>query len=272
MTVAILGAGWLGAAIANALAPDVIATTRDGHRPEALDPTIEVVPLQIGDDAPLPRAIADADTWVIAVAPGRDQDRHAVYVDGPRRVLAQLGNTAVRRVVWIGSTSALPEDEDGDVDETCARWPVGDRGRVQREAEQLVEHAAHEAQRTWMILRMGGLWGPGRELGRLFGQVDARDGDRRTNLIHRDDAVSATLAAIANDRCGIVHVVADDHCTRREMIDAARAARGDPPLAWPTPPATPYGKRVDNTRLHAWLGVRLLHPRHGPLATPKGRA
>lgn len=274
MTIAILGAGWLGSEIANALGSDAVATTRDGRRPQALHPAIDVVPLQLGDDAPLPAAIVDAAVWVIAVAPGRDQDRRAVYIDGPQRLLARLETTAVQRIVWIGSTSALPDDADGevDVDETCLHWPTQARGRVQREAEDVIEHAATRAGRSWMILRMGGLWGPGRELGRLFGQVDAADGDRRTNLVHRDDAVAATLAAITSRRTGIVHVVADDHCTRREMIDAARAARGDAPAAWSCAPADPHGKRVTNARLRAWLGVELRHPHHGPLATPVGRA
>lgn len=273
MTIAILGAGWLGTAVANATGGDAIATTRDGHRPDGLDPAIAVLPLRL-DDATLPPAIAEARVWVVAVAPGRTQDRRAVYVDGPRALFEHLPRTAVQRVVWIGSTSALPDD-DGDVDESCSTWPDGDRGRVQREAEAIVERAAVDHERTWMILRMGGLWGPGRELGRLFGQVAPTDGDRRTNLVHRDDAVAATLAAIRSDRSGIVHVVSDDHCTRREMIDAARAARGDPPAAWASEPGAPRGKRVIATRLHAWLGVRA-HHRHqredGPLATPRGRA
>jgi nucleoside-diphosphate-sugar epimerase len=266
MTIAILGAGWLGTAVANAIGRDAIATTRDGRRPAALDPAIDVMALRL-DDASLPPAILAAEAWIIAVAPGPAQDRHAVYVDGPRALLAHLPHCAVRRIVWIGSTSALPED-DGDVDETCAAWPTSDRGRVQREAEAIVERAAVDHGRTWMILRMGGLWGPGRELGRLFGQVEPRDGDRRTNLVHRDDAVAATLAAVRSDRSGIVHVVSDDHCTRREMIDAARAARGEPPAAWSCEPGVPRGKRVIATRLHAWLDVRPHHRHSRPLATP----
>jgi nucleoside-diphosphate-sugar epimerase len=124
-----------------------------------------------------------------------------------------------------------------------------------------------------MVLRMGGLYGPERELGRLFGQGDRLgDGDRVTNLVHRDDAVAATLAAIASPHVGVVHVVDDDHRTRRAMIDAVRAAAGHSAAIWPDAAGRPHGKRVDNRRLREWLGVVLRHPHHGPLATPEGRA
>lgn len=267
-TRVILGAGWLGAAIANACPRPVLATNRDGRRPTDLADDVEHAAFDLLAGTTPSEALARASTWVFAIAPGRDQDRHAVYVDGPARLLATLPTTSVRRVVWIGSTSALP-DEDAELDETCERWPTEPRGRLQREAEDMVRGACEAADVSWMVLRMGGLHGPGRALGRLFGQVDrpgdrdrTNDGDRVTNLVHRDDAVTATLAAITSERSGIVHVVDDDHCTRRTMIDAVRAAEGHPAAIWPGPPGIPHGKRVANRRLREWLGITLQHPRH----------
>jgi len=271
-TIAIIGAGWLGAEIANACAPPVLATTRSDARPDGLAAHVTHVPFDLRASTPRPSALDGADTWLFAIAPGRDQDRRALYVDGPAAMLATLAQTRVRRVVWIGSTSALP-DVDGVVDETCEIWPDDPRGRIQREAEAAVIAASGRAGAQWIILRAGGLYGPGRELGRLFGRGDPEgDGDRVTNLVHRDDAVTAALAAIGSEAVGIVHVVDDDHCTRRAMIDAARTAAGAPAAHWPAPPAAPRGKRVANGRLSSWLGVSLRHPRHGPLASPQGRA
>lgn len=267
--IAIIGAGWLGAAIANACDGEVITTTRSGRRSDALADRIDVAALDLLADPIALGPIAHAHAWLVAIAPGRDQDRRAVYVDGARRLLAALPTTSVRRVVWIGSTSALP-DTDAELDETCEAWPEAPRGRIQREAEDAVARACDTASVPWMILRMGGLYGPGRELGRIFGTDPLGDGDRATNLVHRDDAVTAAIAALASDRSGIVHVVADDHCSRRAMIDAARASAGLAPAEWVGPPAAiPHGKRVANARLSGWLGVRLQHPRHGPLATPQ---
>jgi nucleoside-diphosphate-sugar epimerase len=265
--IAIIGAGWLGAAIANACTGPVIATTRSGRRPDALATAIDIATLDLLADPIDLAPIAHAEAWLFAIAPGRDQDRRALYVDGPTRLLARLRETRVRRVVWIGSTSALP-DTNGIVDETHQTWPTEPRGIVQREAERAVQQHCDAEDVAWMVLRMGGLYGPGRELGRIFGG-NPGDGDRATNLVHRDDAVTAAIAALASSRAGIVHVVDDDHCARRVMIDAARASAGLAPAEWAGAPAPPpHGKQVANARLRDWLGVRLQHPRHSPLATP----
>lgn len=269
--IAIVGAGWLGAAIANVLAsapepPRVIATTRSGTRPVALHDAIELVTLDVG--APDIAAIADAHAWLVAIAPGGAQDRRALYVDGTAALLSTLPRTRVRRVVWIGSTSALP-DRDGDVDEHEPEWPEEERGRIQREAEAVVADACTRAGVPWLVLRMAGLYGPGRELERIYarGLVEplAGDGMTATNLVHRDDAVAAAIAALEApaEHTGIVHVVDDDHCPRRTMLEAAAQRLGRAAPRWAEPPGPIRGKRVRSTRLGPWLGVRLAHPTHG---------
>jgi nucleoside-diphosphate-sugar epimerase len=175
----------------------------------------------------------------------------------------------LERFVWISSTSALP-DLDAELDETCAQWPDDPRGRVQREAETVVLEGCARAGVPAFVLRMGGLYGPGRELERVYGRALAEplagDGMTATNLVHREDAVAAIVASLSApaDVGGIVHVVDDDHCARREMIDAVAARLGRPAPAWAEPAgAAIRGKRVGNARLKAVLGVRLRHPSHG---------
>ncbi|HET6582039.1 MAG TPA: hypothetical protein VFG69_01305, partial [Nannocystaceae bacterium] len=82
MSIAIVGAGWLGCAVADALPRPLVATTRTGARPAALAADVDVVALDLGRVPPLPDAIARASAWIVAVAPGRDQERRALYVDG----------------------------------------------------------------------------------------------------------------------------------------------------------------------------------------------
>ena len=88
-----------------------------------------------------------------------------------------------------------------------------------------------------------------------------------TNLVHRDDAIAAVIAALAFDetRSGIVHVCDDDHRSRRELVDAAARVHGLPRPVWPdevADGAPARGKIVDNGRLRSWLRVDLLHPTH----------
>jgi nucleoside-diphosphate-sugar epimerase len=277
MPVAIVGAGYLGAAVAAAVPGSVIATTRSGQwrggeppanvAVHALDVTCE--PLDVSP-------LVGARALVLCVAPGGAQDRHALYVQGTERLLRTLGRGALERLIWVGSTSALPE-RDAWLDETCEVWPYDERGRVQRLAEQVVIEGAERHGIPWLVLRLGGLYGPGRGLDRIYGAHGTsrrRDGEplpgdglAPTNLVHRDDAVAAVLAALAAPAGiqGVVHVVDDDHTPRRTMYERIAAAQGVPAVTWAEPapvPTVPRGKRVSNARLKAWLGVRLRHPLH----------
>ncbi|MCA9712512.1 MAG: NAD-dependent epimerase/dehydratase family protein [Myxococcales bacterium] len=266
-----MGAGYLGAAIARALPVPVIAISRSGRwREGSQPPGATLHAMDLCDPALDPGPLREAQAMVIAVAPGRTQDRRALYVDGPRRLLERVGAGRLRRLVWVGSTSALP-DRDAWLDERCTEPPGHERGRLQREAEaSIVEHAERH-QIPWLVLRLGGLYGPGRALSRIYRRRHQDplpgDGMAPTNLVHRDDAVAAVCAALAAppELQGVIHVVDDDHVPRRCMYARLAALTGQPPVGWaePAPPgAVPRGKRVSNRRLKHWLGVRLAFPEH----------
>lgn len=276
--IAVIGAGYLGAAVAAALPGPTLATTRSGrwHAAAGPPPGVDVHALDVTAEPLDVAALRPARAAVIAVAPGGTQDRHALYVAGTERLLAAWCPGALERLVFIGSTSALP-DRDAWLDETCDAWPDDERGRVQREAEQVVIEHATRHRIPWLVLRLGGLYGPERGLDRIYGSHGTSrrregaplpgDGLAPTNLVHRDDAVAAVLAALAAPPVvqGIVHVVDDEHTPRRVMYARIAALQGAPPVTWAEPapsPAVPRGKRVGNGRLKAWLGVRLRHPHH----------
>lgn len=263
--VAIVGAGFLGRALAEALGDRALLASRSGTvrgDPLAHAP---VVALDVTDPALDPSALAGCRTLVVAVAPGPDTDRRALYVDGTARLLARAPSS-IERVVTIGSTSALP-DVDAWVFEDHAAWPDEPRGRIQREAEAVALKQPIPA----IVLRLGGLYGPGRELGRIYRTRDDAPlpghGWSPTNLVHLRDAVQATLAAIETPArmTGVIHVVDHDHVTRRRMYEALAQRAGAPPPRFCEPvPAdgVPRGKRVSNARMLAWLGVRLEVPVH----------
>lgn len=215
--------------------------------------------------------LRDCDALHIAVAPGsRTADRRALYVEGTRRLLEQSAGVDWKRIVYVSSTSALPA-VDGWVFESDPRRPEAERGQVQREAEdQIIAHGAARGIAT-LVLRLGGLYGPGRELGRLYRKRRdgplAGDGNAPTNLIHLEDAVQTSRAALLAPAHvgGVVHVVDDDHTPRRVMYDAVAKTQGFAPLEWEHPihpTAAPVGKRVSNLRMKLELGVRLKHPVH----------
>lgn len=269
--VAIIGAGYLGRSVAAALDGPVVAVNRggrwgdDGPRPSH----VSMASIDLMDVAADVSALRECTRAVFCVAPGRTQDRRGLYVDATRQLLERWP-TALRRVVWVGSTSALP-NIDGWLDERCTERPQGDRGGVQRDAEDGVMEFAKHRGIPWWVLRLGGLYGPGRELDRIYATRGKGprpgDGMAPTNLIHRHDATAAVLAALTApaDPHGLVHVVDDDHTPRRQMYARIADARGEAPITWAEDVpagAVPKGKRVSNRRMKQWLGVRLRVPLH----------
>jgi nucleoside-diphosphate-sugar epimerase len=132
------------------------------------------------------------DFVLLALTPGgyTDQRYAAVYVEGLRHCLAALDRDRPRRLVWVSSTSVYHQDDGGWLDETSPALPAGFAGRRLLEAEALLADAgiAHT------VLRLGGIYGPGRD--RLLRQLRSgvrspRQPVRYSNRIHRDDAVGA---------------------------------------------------------------------------------
>ncbi len=273
MRTAIIGAGFLGGELARRLDAPTLVATRSGVWRDA-DPPAHVTMLGLDLTAPYPDGVLprllQCQTVLIAVAPGGAQhDRRALYVEGVDRLLAHAPRSSWRRVVYTSSTSALPE-RDGWLFEDTPHRPTSPRGAVQRDAEDVVLERCARADVPALVLRLAGLYGPGRPLGRVYRRRDATplagDGNVPTNLIHRDDAIAATLAAMnaPPHLGGIVQVCDDDHTTRRAMYDTVATARGVEPIPWERPrsDSAPRGKRVSNTKMKLELGVRLLHPTH----------
>lgn len=274
LPVALIGVGFLGRPLACALPAPVLALSRTGTWPEGPVPTaiqLHALDLVHASRGALARTLAPARSLMICVAAGRSQDRRAVYLDGLARLLDACADQPLARVVYTSSTSALP-DSDAWIDDDCPDPPADERGQIQRSAEALLRTTCEARGIPWVILRLAGLYGPGRELFRLYradpDAIQPGDGMQATNLIHRDDAVQACLAALALDpaHSAIVNVCDDDHRPRRAMFAALARAAGQPAPRWQQPADTdePRGKRVSNDRMKQLLGVQLRHPTHAP--------
>lgn len=285
----IAGCGYIGRAVATALSetggPALRAWSRRGQwtpDPQEQLPATAPCPLHAVDllrapDRDLRDALKEVETLLLSYAPGRRpgaSSREALYLQAPGRLLPHL--PAKSRVIALSSTSALP-DLNATLDESCTLAPQSPRGQVQREAENQLWALTDRHDLDLVILRLAGIYGPGRPLQRLYGRSQEGprpgDGNIATNLIHRDDVVQAVGAALAlpGPVRTLFHVCGQDHPSRRDMIAWAHAQSGQDPPAWEHPPGDGpvRGKRVSSTRLQAplefgGLGVRLRHPRHRP--------
>jgi nucleoside-diphosphate-sugar epimerase len=146
--------------------------------------------------AELPPVPADTDVVVIAVAAGsRSLDAYrAAYVDGTANVLDALERDGVhpRRILFVSSTAVYGDAGGNWVDEQTPAAPASDTGAVILEAEQLL----HTRRPDAVVLRLSGIYGPGRT--RLIDSVNAGAAvvpasPQLTNRIHRDDAAAAIV-------------------------------------------------------------------------------
>jgi nucleoside-diphosphate-sugar epimerase len=213
MTVLLAGCGDLGteAGLRFAAAGHRVVGWR--RSAEKLPAAIEGVgaDLSSGGLPPLP---ADTTAVVVALAadaPTEDAYR-AAYVDGLANVLDAVlaagrgpgsgGPNSVGRVLFVSSTAVYGDAGGGWVDESTTATPGGFSGRILREAEELLHGRLRGTGIRPVVLRLGGIYGPGRT--RLIDQVRGGSatvpaGPRFTNRIHRDDAAAAIVHLCSMD-------------------------------------------------------------------------
>jgi len=161
-------------------------------------------------------------------------------------------------LIVLGSTSAyrVPDAADSPPVSVTEASPLDlNQPRVQGE-EWLRERGA-------TVLRLAGIFGPGREPVGWLRKGLIKDGAKLVNLIHVDDIVAVIAELLAHPRPGERINVADgEPVSWREL--AARFRRdGRIPPDFTLPESRPgeYGKRVDTGRLCRILpSHRFLHP------------
>lgn len=263
MHVMIFGAGYSGKAIANALKPEAASlsgTTRSKDKFASLAAAGMTPFLFDGVDLndELIAAMGNVTHLVQSVAPGRDGDP----------LLALLGGDLKKflpNLTWVAylSTVGVYGDHHGAwVDETTPCRPVSARSVERVAAEAAWTEAAQKANVPLSILRLSGIYGPGRNAFMNFEKGTARrlvKKDQVFNRIRVED-IGAALAFLArkNER-GIFNVTDDEPCPPQDVVSFAATLMGvEPPpeQAFETADLTPmarsfYGenKRVSNARI-----------------------
>lgn len=244
MTVVLAGCGDLGteAGLRFAAAGHRVVGWR--RSPEKLPAAIEGAAADLGSGK-LPALPADTTAVVVAIAaasPTEDAYR-AAYVDGLSNVLdAVLDSPApVRRVLFVSSTAVYGDAGGSWIDESTTPEPGGFSGRIMREAEELLYSRLRGTGITPVVLRLGGIYGPGRT--RLIDQV--RSGaavipaeSRFTNRIHRDDAAAAIVHLCGMDGVpGAAYLGVDNEPAELGEVLGFLAAE----LGLPQPPSSGAG-------------------------------
>jgi nucleoside-diphosphate-sugar epimerase len=272
--IAILGCGYVGSTLADYWQDQghfVTGTTTSKSRVAALTESVSKAVVMKGNDLIAVYSLLEGqDTLVVSVAPSGSQEAatttyETTYLDTAKNLVIALSDAPnIRQVVYLSSCSVYGDRQGEWVDETANINLLDQKSQVIYEAEQIILQAANESQKV-CVLRLGGIYGPGRELVNMFGGLAGMTmpgkGDRFINWVHRDDIISAIEFARLNELDGIYNLVDDSQLTVKEQVKLVCARYGLPPVTWDASKLSPPRKslQVSNQKLKA-VGFDLIHP------------
>ncbi len=277
MRVLIVGCGYVGMALGAALARLGHSVTGVRRSPAAAGlmraAGIEPVIADVSSPNGLAGLSGEFDHVVhcVAASGGGVEDYRCTYYEGTRCLLERFVSRPPQRWVYTSSTGVYGQTDGSTVTEDSPTPVTTPTAQVLLETEQLLLEVARECGFPAIILRLSGIYGPGRGYWlKQYLSGEARlegTGERVLNMIHRDDVVNAILSALERGQPGRIYNVTDDEpVTQREMFQWLAAF-----LNRPLPPTAPVeaagarrrgltSKRISNQRLRVELGCRLRYP------------
>jgi nucleoside-diphosphate-sugar epimerase len=211
--------------------------------------------------------------WVVHCVSSSKGDSDAyrqVYLRGTRNLLEWLEPSPPRKFVYTGSTGVYRQTDGSLVDETSPTDPGADTTQILLETEELLLEAARGKGFPAVVLRVAGIYGPGRgywltQYLKGEAKVEGR-GERILNMIHRDDVAGAVLAALIAGRPGEIYDAVDNEPVSQLMLFQWLSQK----LGRDLPPFTAEGagnrkrgvtnKRVSNRKLREELAYEFIYP------------
>jgi nucleoside-diphosphate-sugar epimerase len=274
MRVLIAGCGYVGLALAAELARRGHQVTGIRRNPAAAAELAAAGIHCLRADLTQPSSLeawSPAFDWVIncvSATGGGPAAYRATYLEGMRHLLNWLAASPPEKLVYTSSTGVYGQTDGSWVDETSPTTPEAPTSQTLLAAERVLLEAAVGGKVPGLVLRVAGIYGPGRGYWlKQFLNGEARlegRGERVLNMIHRDDVVGAIIAGLERGRPGQIYNAVDDEPVTQEVLFewlAQRLGRTLPPAVLQAPqPGLRRGltsKRVSNQRLRDELGYSL---------------
>lgn len=235
-TVLLIGAGYVGTALARTLAAagdHVVAVRRRGASGDAI-PGVT----WLAGDARTPDTLSglppQVDAVVLTAAPtaGHGDDHASTYPPLARGALTLARRLGARVLAYTSSTGVYGRTDGAWVPEDTPRAPRSPDTRALVEAEDLLL-AADDVRPA--VLRVAGIYGPGRTAMTRFldpARLAAR-GAYFTNFAHRDDIVTAIACVLRADEAPPVVNCADGAAL--PALEVSRIVHALTGRAWPEP-------------------------------------
>ncbi|MHC6648398.1 NAD-dependent epimerase/dehydratase family protein [Alteromonas sp. HB246098] len=245
--VVISGYGWLAGYVGNALAGkvNIIGTTRSQQKRLALkEQGVTAIEYALGDDTSVLCSHLQNATLLLNIPPGRRNTNLESFTENMLRLIDAALSADVAHIIFISTTSVYGDDTNNVLTEQSDTNPQTASAKAHVTIEN---HLMSKRDQTNIsIVRLAGLVGPDRHPARSLSgrQLDA--GNKRINLVHVHDIVSALTSIICDKPLNdVIHLCSLSHPKRGiYYVDAANAMGIDTPHFSDTE-AQPGGKVID---------------------------
>ncbi|WP_339841413.1 NAD-dependent epimerase/dehydratase family protein [uncultured Maribacter sp.] len=230
--IGIIGCGWLGLPLAEALLKDgnhISGTTTSEEKLKILKTKgIQPFKISISEDGikgPISEFLNTASILIINIPPGlRGKGPKESYIEKIKLLYDAIKKSSVKQVIFASSTAVYGEAE-GTVTEKTKPAPNTASGVQLLECENLFRNDEH-VQTT--IIRFGGLIGPNRHpTTMLSGRENLKGGNAPVNLIHLDDCIGIIKSIIHHNHWNaILNAVNPQHPTKEKYYTKEALKRG----------------------------------------------
>lgn len=241
MKLAIIGCGYVGSAVArlwHQAGHEVTVTTTTPAKQQQLQAIASKVAVVTGNDLTgLKKIVAERDVVLLSVGSKQrtPETYRQAYLETAQNVVAAIRATpGVKQLIYTSSYGILKDNSGATIDETVTVEPKDEFSAILHQTEQELL-SVPESDRT-CILRLAGIYGPQRELIKIFrrvaGSTRPGSGHEYTNWIHLEDIVRAIDFVRAKQLQGIYHLNSDEVLTLKEFFERLFSAHNLPPVTW----------------------------------------
>jgi nucleoside-diphosphate-sugar epimerase len=238
MRISIIGLGWLGLPLAEALLNQgiqVIGSTTSPEKKNALEQKgIDTVFFKL-DPHPIGlgfQKLFDADILIVTIPPKSKHQSSEFYLEQLKYLRDLLNNSATKKVIFISSTGVYPKDSSSANYQEQEIITLSNSGNptLLRAEELFQSNDSFEST----IIRFGGLMGADRIPINYFSGKEHVDGESRVNYIHQDDAVRMIAWVISTNLWNrLFNGVAPIHSKKRDVLEASALKLAvDPPRSY----------------------------------------
>lgn len=208
--ISILGTGWLGFPLANALVENnyiIKGSTTSENKLESLSKHT-IIPYQValteeGPKGDISSFLSESETVIINIPPGLRRNPEINFVAKIQNLIPYLEKSTIKNVLFVSSTSVFSDLEGfPSISEETMPNATSNAGKQLIEVEQILQDCTSF---NTTILRFAGLFGPKRHPATMLSKrSNIKNPLAPVNLIHRDDCIGIIKEIIETQSWGEV--------------------------------------------------------------------